>query len=88
MAKYAVQLEVNVVRMPDDPKELKPGEDPLSALAAPMLKFIGAGPGLAGPPPGIQLRKAFQVEAISFAQLCLMLGRFDELAEQVECEHP
>jgi hypothetical protein len=88
MPKYIVHLELVAVRVEDAGRELKPGDDPLSAMAGAALKAMGSGPGIMGPPPGVSLRKSFPVTAESFAALCELLGRFDDLAERVECEHP
>ena len=89
MPKYVFHLELSAVRTDDSGgRELKPGEDPMNAVAGAVLKTIGGGPALVGPPPGVTLRKSFPVTAESFAALCELLGRFDDLAERVECEHP
>jgi hypothetical protein len=90
MAKYIVHLELVAVRVAEASGELEAGTDPLSAMAAASLKLMNDGPSpmLAGPPPGVTLRKSFPVTAESFAALCELLGRFDDLAERVECEHP
>ncbi len=88
MSKYVVHLELVAVRVAEASGELKAGQDPISAMAAASLKLMNDGPPamLAGPPPGVTLRKSLTAE--SFAALCELLGRFDDLAERVECEHP
>jgi hypothetical protein len=89
MAKYVVHLELVAVRVAEaSSRELKTGEDPLNAMATASLKFLHDGPPMSGPPPGVTLRKSFPLTAESFASLCEILGRFDDLAERVECEHP
>lgn len=89
MAKYVIHLELSAVRQdPAASGELRPGDDPMNAIAGSVLKAMGSGPGLAGPPPGVSVRKTFPVTAESFAALCELLGRFDDLAERIECEHP
>jgi len=89
MAKYVVHLELSAVRVEGDQKgELKPGEDPMSAIANASLKLMGWAPAIVGPSPGVTVRKTFPVTAESFSQICEILGRFDDLAERVECEHP
>src|SRR5260370_18993787 len=90
MSKYVVHLELVAVRVAEASGELKAGQDPISAMAAASLKLMNDGPPamLAGPPPGVTLRKSFPVTAESFAALCELLRRFDELAERGEGQHP
>ncbi len=87
MAKYVVHLEISAIRTEEKPSD-DPLKDPMNAVAGAALKMMGGGPVIVGPPPGISLRKSFPVTAESFAALCELLGRFDDLAERVECEHP
>lgn len=86
MARYVIHLELNAVR--DDTPAGGDVKDPMNAVAGAALKMMGGGPVIVGPPPGVSLRKTFPVTAESFAALCELLGRFDDLAERVECEHP
>lgn len=86
MPRYVFHLELIATRVDEGGgRELKPGDDPVNAVAGAFLKTIGGGP---TNPPGVTLRKSFPVTAESFAALCELLGRFDDLAERVECEHP
>jgi len=89
MAKYIVQLEIQALRLPDGAGDSKPGADTMDKVADAALKiFNSGGAAMIGPPPGVTLRKTFPVTAETFAELCELLGRFDDLAERVECEHP
>jgi hypothetical protein len=89
MARYIVQLELVATRIPDAGSDSKPGADTMDRVADAALKiFNGTAPAVMGPPPGVTLRKSFPVTAESFGALCELLGRFDDLAERVECEHP
>lgn len=93
MPKYSVSIEVKAQRLPDpeEPPEMKPGSDPLTALAATAGKMFSGGPAVFALPSkasGVEMARNITVTAESFAAIAGILGKFDELAERLECEHP
>jgi len=92
MPKYSVSIEVKAQRLPDpeEPDEVKPG-DPLTALTATVGKMFSGGPAVFAIPAkasGMEMARNITVTVESFAAIAGILGKFDELAERLECEHP
>jgi hypothetical protein len=86
--KYALSVEVKLVQQPDDEEpEVRPGDDPMKSM-------VGVFSGLAGriavpsyaPPAGLDFRKSLTISVPNFAALAAIIGRFDELATDIEHE--
>lgn len=98
MARYQMEVNVAITRMPDPepPPDLKEamlkdpmqGQDKLIDLAT---KAFGGGtllmPSMSRP-PGMSMTRSAVVTAEGFVDLAKILAAYDALTEQTECNHP
>jgi hypothetical protein len=93
MPRYAISITVNAQRIPDlDPLPVDdPGKDPMTKVVAAMDRMGGLmvrDPFAQPKQSGAGMTKAIEVTTESFAALAEILGKFDRLAEEIECSHP
>jgi len=85
--KYALAVEVKLVEQPDDdPPQIRPGSDPLQGAVQLMTGAIGR---VAMPfqmPAGFDFRKSVEVRVKDFKALAEIIGRFDNLVQDIEAE--
>jgi hypothetical protein len=98
MAQYTIDITVSAIKeqppapMPEIELNIKPGSDPVEAQAA-LLRMAGQ---MMAPrpvpyltrPAGVTVTKQIALRVESFAEIAEILGRFESLAESVECNHP
>lgn len=95
MPRYAITISLQAERLP----ELQPERfaDPEADPGAELLKMAGkmmstiAPPGggvIFHRPSGMNVSKNIEISVESFLALAEVLGKFDHLAEVIECEHP
>jgi len=91
-----LSLEVKLSEIPDEPtadETLALGADPMAMLGKMASRVMASGaPGTIYPMPrmpgGLDFRKAVAVTVPSVAGLGKICEQFDQLAEQIQVEHP
>lgn len=88
--KYTLAVELKLIEIPDDEPVSMPrqGSDPLQGAVAVMTGAIGrfAHPMSFGPPAGFDFRKQITISVADFHGLAAIIGRFDELTNDIEHE--
>jgi hypothetical protein len=98
MAHYQVKITIQATRLPDPiPVPVHdPGKDPLSEMVGVLREAMpparngipmGFYPG-AYRESGLTMGKEIEINAESFDELAKLLGKFDGLADEVECSNP
>jgi hypothetical protein len=93
MPRYAISIQVSAQRIADlEPLPVNdPGKDPMTQVVAAMDRMggmLGRDPFNQPKQSGAGMSRAIEVTTESFAGLAEILGKFDRLAEEIECSHP
>lgn len=95
MPRYEIEIELTANRSAEPMRAMVVGDSPI--VPPELLKAMGSiakithQSGISLPPmggAGLALRKSIIIEAPSFQALAEILGKFDSLADEVECNHP
>lgn len=95
MPRYEIEIELTANRAPEPMRAMVVGDGPI--IPPELLKAMGSiakishQTGISLPPmggAGLALRKTIIIDAPSFQALAEVLGKFDSLADEVECSHP
>jgi hypothetical protein len=90
--RYALNLEVKLVELPEPEPERQLG-DPLAAMAKAATDIFANAPAMLqshafyGSPAGFDFRKSTQISAPTFQHLAEVIGRFQSLMDELEMQH-
>jgi hypothetical protein len=92
--RYALNIEVKLVELPDPPEVLpamRVGDDPLAAMAKAATGLLNApmihAPAFYSAPAGFDFRKQTEISAPTFQALADVIGRFQSLMDELEMQH-